>query len=370
MAKEPTKSTAIDTAQANTDVSSDSFISNLQKTLAESAGVVSSYDTEIDRGIKTAIESTQKGMQANTRRLESQYSREKTYAAELGTAKSTMENEARRGFATNTGILKQIYADTDKQIKDLDMRKEELILQGNMEAYNRISDLQVKSLEFKQESAQKTYSNLLQMANFGLAARTEKRQDRQQSFAEKQALGALALQYGVKVEPGETIDDVVNKAAPFASDRQRMELAQMQASINESNARISKMYEEGAEDVDLSEDDIMTFAQANIDGRPVPELNKFQWAKVDRAVTGLKKERLSNLESQAKNYTNKSKFEQDMLNQGYNADEIARAKASVPKAEGFISKIVNSSAPMSTYQGLTLPGNQGSVQSWLSSFGK
>ena len=357
----------INTKNTAGDIESDAFMNQLMTSLQESAGAVSSFDTEIESGISKAMKGIERATAAGTKRIESSFERQKTYAADLGSAQATTANEARRGFATNTGILKQIYQDTDKNLKDL-------------EGASKIAELQLKEMEFKQEAAQRAYSNMLSMANFGLSAKQEARQQRAQTFQEKQALGAIALQYGLKVEAGDDIDSMLNKAAPFASERQKLELAKMRQEITESQARIADMVSSrSAENATIS--DYETFAEdALINGQNAMIYN-FD-LKPDEATTfmktldRLKTNRQKELMQAAGSYTNKSKFEEDMKATGkYTPDMIAIAKSNVKGKpvnwSGWGQKVQSSVAP--TLKSSTTIGVGGTgfdVAGWLQSFGK
>jgi hypothetical protein len=337
------KKTTIKDTGSNGSVGSDTdaFMTRIRGELEKSAGIVSSFDTDIEKGISKAIEATQQGAKAGAARIESAFTREQNYAANIGTARLTTENEARRGMATNTGILKQIYADADKSIKDLEMRKQELIMQGEAEGAARISDLQIKELEFKQSAAQQTYANLMQMANLGLGMRAEDRLTKAQTFQEKQAIGSVALQFGLTLQPGETIDEVISRAAPFASERQKLELAQIRQDINESQQRINKMYQEGkATEGSMTNDDLYTVARAELAGdKGVSgiEMDRATAVEYLRVKDQARKDMQSELAGKAKEYTNKSDFEKDMLNAQYPNDLIQVYKSDV-KTKGLFDR--------------------------------
>ena len=305
------------------DINSDSFMSELQKSLQGAAGAVSSYDTDIEKGINQAIKSTQIATDAGTNRIESQFNREVGYAADIGKAKLTTANEARRGFATNTGILKQIYQDTDKQMKDLEQRKQELILQGEAEGASTIASLQVKSLEMRQQAQQKAYENMLSLASFGLSAKQEQRQARAQTFQEKQALGNIALEYGITLDANDTIESAVAKAAPFASQRQQLQLSKLTQDIAESRARTAQVLKEGNA-VGASDDVIKNLAfgvaKGSISLDQLPKMSLSQTAIFSNAMTNARKDALTS-EAQSTSYSNKDEFIQGAVKDGFSFAE-------------------------------------------------
>lgn len=234
---------------APTNTASD-FVGQLQQKLLGQSDIISSENTNLENKINEAISGIQKGAEASAAAITSQYDREIGYAKDQGDSMFTSALEAQRGFAQNTAGLKQLATETDKQLKDMEMRKQELILQGNAAAAGKISDLQLQAIQFRQQAQQQVFANLLGMANFGLQAQQQETQrsqfERQQNFQEQQAIGTVALEYGLTVKPGDTIESIVSRAMPLASKQKQLELQAMQAQINESNANIRRINAEAA----------------------------------------------------------------------------------------------------------------------------
>lgn len=225
---------------ATTPVANDVFMQTLQDKLIASSELISSEDTNIEKKISSAISSVKKGQEASTQRITSAFDREKSFAqTDVGNQINT-EFESGRGFGVNIGVLREITQTGDKRIDDLEQRKQELILAGEAEAAGKIAGLQLQELQFQQEARQRTFQNLLSLGSFGMQARGQQLQERAQSFQEKSALGNIALQYGVSLKPGDTIDTVVSRAMQFASQKQQLELSKLQAEINKANAETAK----------------------------------------------------------------------------------------------------------------------------------
>lgn len=205
-------------APTNTSSSdaSTNFMSQLQSKLLGQSDIISSENTNLENKITEAISTVQKGATANAASITSQYDREKGYAQEAGQSQYTSALEAQRGFAQNTAGLKQLASDTDKQLKDLEMRKQELIMQGNATAAGKVADLQFQAIQFHQQAQQQVFSNLLGMANFGLQQQAHQdamsQFNRQMAFEETQASGAIALQYGLTPRPGENLQSLYARA--------------------------------------------------------------------------------------------------------------------------------------------------------------
>jgi hypothetical protein len=218
----------------------DALLEALQGKLLDSASVISSEDTNIEKAIGKSIESLKVGNEASKKRIESEYKRELGYANDQFANDVNNERDSGRGFAVNVGALREITKTGDKRIADLQMRKEELMLAGDANTAKEISNLQLQELQFQQQARQQTFTNLLGMANFGVSMRTEDRLAKSQSFAEKSAISNIALQYGLKLNEGDTLETITARAMPFASEKQRLEISKMKAEINKANAEATK----------------------------------------------------------------------------------------------------------------------------------
>jgi len=214
--------------------------------MKDTIGSVSSSNDTIDASIGAAIQSQKEAAAANAAAIESQYGREAGYLSDNLQNQRTSMIEGTRGGAYGGYALQVVDTQIEKSLRDLEQRKNELVLQGNAAAASKISDLQVQQLQFKQQAQQQLFSNLLQMGNYAINLRSASLAERAQSFQETNAISAVALQYGLTVKPGETIAQIVSRAAPLASEKQKIEL-------NKTLAEIAK----------LKADATLSIAQAN-----------------------------------------------------------------------------------------------------------
>lgn len=201
----------------------DTFLKTLQDKLLSSP-TVSSLDTGIEAGLPSIIKKTQEAGTAMATRTASEFERQIAETRKVGAERLTVAEESQRGFATNTAQLRSIQESTDKEVKDLEQRKSEALLLGDSTTANRISELQMKSIEFNQQAKQQAFSNMLGMATFALSAQTQERLAREQTTAEKKAVADIALKYGVEASSNDTIDTITAKAFQSASEQQKAEL--------------------------------------------------------------------------------------------------------------------------------------------------
>jgi hypothetical protein len=235
-------STKTENAAPTTGPGSDAFMTELQGSLMKQSGMISSADSNIEASINKAIRGVSSANEASRGAIESEYSRTRGYQTDKNGTSEQAFFESRTGYGTAAVAFANLREYNAKTIRDLDQRKNELILQGDAAAASKIADLQIKKLDYEQEAAQRTFNNLLSTAGLQLNVESGKRADRAQSFTEKSALGAIALEYGIEVKDGDTIDTVVTRAMPMASEAQKLKLQQIRTSIAADNAQIAKIH--------------------------------------------------------------------------------------------------------------------------------
>lgn len=170
---------------ANSSSSSgNTLLDTLTKRLLSSEAISSSTTSEIDSRINQAISGVQEAKQANQARIESQYGRYIDTAQRQQQNQITGFREGETGYATSMVALRELVRTTDENVKDLQQRKEELILQGNAEAATQISNLQLQQLQFKQQAQQQAFSNLLGIGNLATSIQQNQRLQEQQDFTQ------------------------------------------------------------------------------------------------------------------------------------------------------------------------------------------
>jgi len=137
----------------------------LDKVMGET-GVVTSEDT----GFEKAIAETQRAGEASRARIESQAGREIAFAEEQFGVQKTGLLEGGRGFARNNAAIAQLDARTEKSLKDMEQRKQELLLAGEESTARQVSQLMVQEMQFNQQATQQQFANLLGLGNFAINA--------------------------------------------------------------------------------------------------------------------------------------------------------------------------------------------------------
>lgn len=217
-----------------TPASSEAIISTLTQRLLGDSGAVSSQDSAIEQQINRAIGATQRGQEASRQRIESQFAREREFRTGESVAELEGTLEGRTGMATAQAAYNRLVKVTDKEIKDLEQRKQELILQGEASAAQRISELQVEKLRFQEKAKQRAFDNLLGVGNLAIRGEaedrrqrefqaTQERLSRQQLFEEEKAIRDIQLEFPeAEIPEGATLQEAVEIARPFAqADKER-----------------------------------------------------------------------------------------------------------------------------------------------------
>lgn len=179
MPEEPNLNTPSPTENTTTGANNRAFMTEVQNRLLGQADVVSSLDTEIESSFDKAISGIETSRDANTQRIESQFGRELGYAQDNAQAQFTDFSENRSGFGTQMVAFRRLVETTDKELKDLEQRKQELILQGESNAASQLAQLQVQQLQFRQQAEQQVFGNLLNVGNFSLQTQAADRAERQ-----------------------------------------------------------------------------------------------------------------------------------------------------------------------------------------------
>lgn len=257
----------------------DAVLGEIQTRLLAQSGAVSSADSEIEKTIQAAIAKTEAGTEAGKRAISIAGERQITSAEERGVRAVTSFRESTRGFAVNTAAMRQLTESTNKEVKDLEDRRQELLLTADAQGAAAVSGLILQKLTFQQESKQRTFNNLLSIGTFTRAGEAQKLQQRQVSFQEEAAKSNLALQFGLEVREDDTLETITARAAPFASERQKLEIDRIRTDIRRAEAETAK----ALQGVDFKLDD----TTASVFASTVTELSKTNPAQAEALLASI-----------------------------------------------------------------------------------
>lgn len=322
-----------------TPTPTNAFTEELQKRLLSQSDMISSANTGLESKINEAIGGVQKANEYSRQAVTSSFDRQIGYQSEKDQNALTAVKERGVGISSSDVAYKALAKEADTNLKDLEMRKQELILQGDAAAASKIADLQIQTLEFKTKAMQQTFTNLLGIGNFGLQAQSERRQQDAQDWSQAAAVKTLGLQYGVTVQPGDTLDTVAVKAGVVAGKKAQLEIEQMQSQIRNNNAQAAKALKDGS--INLGNagevDGLMNLALTNPQEFKAQQLKLIGDGKLDQAG---KMAEVSRRAATKQNESFKSDVA-DKVSQGYTLPEVLSEMltGNVLDAEGAVTAI-------------------------------
>src|SRR3990167_7224150 len=224
--------------QQDTQNTDTAVLDAVQQKLLETTGAVSSNKSEIDKLIGESIAGLEKGQTARETGVKAEAERARIETREAGGSKLTSALEERRGFATNTALIRQIEESTQKSLRDLDLREQQALVSGQVETATQISNLKMNQLQFGIQSQQQAFENLLAGAGLELQLNAQKQSQKQfldsMSFNQKQfeftkqsKMVDLATEFGVTIDENETLESLVKKVQPFAKEERKAKLASL-----------------------------------------------------------------------------------------------------------------------------------------------
>lgn len=216
------------------------LMAQIQKQLLNSSSSISSSNSKLEDAIGGAITSTKAVGKQSHDATASDFDTKIADATKAGASAVTSFEEAQRGYATNNAALKQLKDDTAKSISDLTKAKDSALASGDLATNTALNGLIIQKYQFEQKAQQDVFSNLVSMNNMVLQGAQEKRLQQTQNFTEDQAKQSIALKYGIEVKPGDTMQDIVNRAKPFASAEEKLQLDQATANLALTKANAEK----------------------------------------------------------------------------------------------------------------------------------
>ena len=322
-----------------TPTPTNAFTEELQKRLLSQSDMISSANTGLETKINEAIGGVEKANEYSRAAVTSSFDRQKGYQSEKDQGALTAVKERGVGVNTSDVAYKALAKEADMNLKDLEQRKQELILQGDSAAASKIADLQLQTLEFKTKAMQQTFTNLLGIGGFGLQVQSERRQQDAQDWNQSAAVKTLGLQYGVTVQPGDTLDTVAVKAGVVAGKKAQLEIEQMQSTIRKNNAEANKALKDGSINLANSGEveGLMNLALTNPQEFKAQQLKLIGDGKLDQAG---KMAEVSKRAAAKQNESFKSDVA-DKVSQGYTLPEVLSEMltGNVLDAEGAVTAI-------------------------------
>lgn len=141
------------------------------------------------------------------------------------------------GTSTNSVLLQQLQNDNTATLKQLQSSADAAMAQGDSQFANAIAGLQVQQYTMMLNAKESIYQGLASEGSSVAALSQAQTAQAQQQETQLNDMATLASKYGVTVQPGDSMADVINRVSPIASQQEQLTLGTMRASINESNAQ-------------------------------------------------------------------------------------------------------------------------------------
>lgn len=236
----------------NNQTSGSAIQKALEAKVLGDSGMITSGDTGIDKVISGLEESRVEGLEASQTRIGLRAGREKEFATEQFAQQKTTARESQRGFAVNTAALAQLDERTEKSLRDLDQREQELLSQATETSTQQafqIAGLKFEALQFRQQAEQQAFTNLFNMGQLQLQDRAEDRlnkqfnqtfnlQKKQFEFTQEGKKADIATQFGVNIIEGESLADLIDRVQPIASAEQKARLSALKKDDEEQATNV------------------------------------------------------------------------------------------------------------------------------------
>lgn len=155
-------------------------------------------------------------------------------AARLGMRES-------RGLASSMAQF-QIFDDTiNKQMNQLERNKSDALRAADMDFYTRISDAQMNLINTQIQATNSMYERLFGIAGISQQQQQIQLSQRAQEFTEQSQMGGIALEFGLDLQPGETMQGLITRAMPRADEKRQLELKQIQSQIAYTQAQTAEI---------------------------------------------------------------------------------------------------------------------------------
>lgn len=265
------------TTSASESSSGNPLYDQIMTQLQQQSGVVSSSDQTINDSYNKAISTLQGGSTSADQGIQSQYQLKENQQDATTQQNITSVEEASRGYATNYALLGQLQKQGKDAINDLELQKNSLIMSGDADAAKSISALQVQQATDLLANRQKVFDNLISLAGVANSAQQTKIQQQQVDDAKAQATASIALKYGVQQKPGDTLQDIVNRAMPQATQEEKLALMSTQADIDAKRAQ-TNLYnaQAAAANNKISTTDLTAMAQSVAGKYGLPDYQNYK----------------------------------------------------------------------------------------------
>ena len=163
----------------------DPLLNSIMDFLNESTDVISSEETELDSFIDDIISERRAGQESSEEAIKAGAERKRREITELAEERTTAAREAFRGGgpASQMALVQRLEEQTRKEVKDLDLREQQLLAEGRSDLADEIANLKIQKLQFLEKQKQQRFSNMLNTGQFALGVQQQEAQEEQNEFS-------------------------------------------------------------------------------------------------------------------------------------------------------------------------------------------
>ncbi len=141
----------------------------------------------------------------------------------------------------NAGLLQTINKQNDDDLQTLIQERDSALAAGQAATAKNIADSMQKAIDAHQANIQKVFDNMLSIASFGETAKKNAADIANQKFTQQSDMVKTAAQYGIAIEPGETLQTLAAKIAPVATKEENAKIDLQVAQAEELRANAQKL---------------------------------------------------------------------------------------------------------------------------------
>ena len=215
---------------------------------------ISSERNKVNDLINTINQTTNEGILSATearKRLDevanTQYNYDKRIAdRNIDSARTAFAQSQQMG--TSVAQAKVMQENINSTIATLNKQHEEALARNAVQEAQQIANLKLQNVKLLTDVNARLANEVLNVGQVELQIRKQYQSEQAFEFQKQAKLGELASRYGVPVNPGDTILDVINRVAPFAGEEEKNKLDAQRKEIEKADTYVKKILADMAND--------------------------------------------------------------------------------------------------------------------------
>ena len=195
---------------------------------------------DIKNTTQAGIESANKTREAMDTIARNNYNSQKSYLDTQSNINRTAFAQSQR-FGTSTAQAKLMTDQITKTLSELDKNYQNALATNATEQMKQIAQLKMEQLDLLNKTNQQLFNNTLGVGQMEMQYKKQQAVEKAQEFQRKSTLGNIALKYGIELNDGDTLESVIQRAKPFASQEEQKKLDLLDSQIQKEKQYINKL---------------------------------------------------------------------------------------------------------------------------------